>query len=307
MKFKEQIDIDNEYNYGIEIEFYNLSLQKLYNILKIHNIPIKYHISHKMNNPVYDKWIIDSDPTVSRVNTSNLKDFIGGELSSKILSNNKNDWYEIKKICELLKEYNATINEYCSLHINIDISKHIYNGNFFEIFSKLIAIYEDDISLFYMGEKFKIRETKNFFAQNIGIRLIHKLSKINFDSKDFLSNLMYEDESCFLARDAINFSKLVDNGIIEIRYPNGTLDEKIIQNNINFSLKLIEAALQNRFDIDYLNYLLEIQKNNISYSIMKIKQDPDKFDYLIQRISQDNDDYKSFSMQYNNVIKTKND
>lgn len=45
--------------------------------------------------------------------------------------------------------------------------------------------------------------------------------------------------------------------MLEIRYPNGTLNEKNIQNNINFSLKLVNAIANNKFDNEELTKLVQ--------------------------------------------------
>ena len=49
---------------------------------------------------------------------------------------------------------------------------------------------------------------------------------------------------------------------IEFRSPNGTLEEVIWQNNINFFGKLIEAALNTDLDMEKINYYIDMVKTD---------------------------------------------
>ena len=54
----------------------------------------------------------------------------------------------------------------------------------------------------------------------------------------------------------LSFRDFSVNNTIEVRRPNGTVEEVIWQNNINVILKMILKIKNNSFDIEYIDYLL---------------------------------------------------
>lgn len=50
------------------------------------------------------------------------------------------------------------------------------------------------------------------------------------------------------------------------KYPNGTINKKTIQNNINFSVKLIDAIASERFDLERITY--DIIKNEKTITVV---------------------------------------
>ena len=148
-KLRENIDMFNKYEFGIELEFTNIRLNDLYEILNRKNIDLKY-IRRKSKNEDYDTWILGTDSTVSR-NYEN--DFIGGELSSKIMTDNIDDWKTLKKICEVLRECNGMLDDFCSNQITINITNLKNKEKFLEVLCKLIAVYEKEIDYCNFGSR----------------------------------------------------------------------------------------------------------------------------------------------------------
>lgn len=143
-EFRYNLNLSKSYNFVVEIEFSDINLSTLYDGAREEKLPIQFLLGHKKFDLKFDKWDLDTDSTITIEKDNH---YIGGELSSKILKDQIQDWIELKNVCRLLKKYNAKINEFCSSHINIDCSEFFDNSEFFEIFSKIIAIFENDIAL----------------------------------------------------------------------------------------------------------------------------------------------------------------
>jgi hypothetical protein len=302
--YKDNILINDKYKYGVEIEFSGAGLIKVYSNLITNFIPCEYVLNHHNLNLNFDKWYVDTDMTVTSSNNFLL---MGGEVSSKILSDCSEDWLELKKVCDIIKESSGIINDRCSTHINIDISKYLDNPMFFEILTKVVAIYEIDMNIFYMGDSFYKRATKEDYARSMCFDITKRLKKFNFKRDDLLDCLVFEKD-IFGNRDGINLVKAKKSGIIEFRYPNGTLNPEIIQNYINFTIKLIDAIGNNKFDLDYLNYLFKGQVDDPIFLLRYLKgiDNIDKFCELINIISYNRNDIDSFYNQYMKVISSRN-
>lgn len=299
--YQDNLSLSRVYEFGVEIEFYNVFLEHLAKEAERENLNIKYVLDHKTNVQTFDKWYLDYDSSVTDIATK-----FGGELSSKIMTDSYSNWQNLRTICEFLRKNNATINNKCSLHIHIGTSNFINNNSFFEVFSKIMALYENEFITFYRGDYYKLRETFYEYAKPLNPNLIDVIDKIDFYTSHFLYTLMYcSNPALFTARYGINLQSIKDNGTIEIRYPSGTLKEEIIQNNINFSLKLIDSILNNKWDIDKLDFLITKKKNNINYPNNIIFSDNNISDFtmIVDKISKNDIDKNNFINQYQKVLK----
>lgn len=88
------------------------------------------------------------------------------------------NWIEIEEICYILLENRAEINELCSNHISVDLSPIKNENLFFETLVKAIIKYERQMDLFYMGDCYLERSTKDTYARKMSTRLLPKLFKI---------------------------------------------------------------------------------------------------------------------------------
>ena len=301
---EKNIGFNDKYKFGVEIEFANDEkiLDEIYYDSLKYFIPIKFQINHKLYLIFFNRWILDHDLSVSK--NINGK-YYGGEVSSRILTDDIESWKELKKICKLLKSNNSYIDTHCGGHINIDISSYLNNPKFFEVLYKTIIVYEDEISKFYMGDMYKIRDSKEKYAKSMKDRLFNNINKVNFYNKDFIENIR-ENSLSFRIEDGINFFKLYKSSLMEIRYPNSSLNPNIIQNNINFSLSLISAIGEDKIDLDFLNYLIKAAKKNkeIFYNdFNNYFEKNKKFDYLINQISLNENSKNNFNSQYQKVLK----
>lgn len=307
-KYRYSIGLNEKYNFGTEIEFSNAKLTVLEDQFKNNNLPVKYVFNHKFMKPDYSMWYLDTDTTVSKYINGI---FHGGELSSRILLDKKEYWTELKKICDILKNNDASINDVCSNHITVDLSNLRNDKKFFEVFSKLIALYEKELETFYMGDKYLNRKTKIDYASSISFALLCKINSINFEKEDFLYDLRFKGISVFCLRDAINLTFYEESNYkigktIEIRYPNGTINEKTIQNNINFTLKLINAIENDLFDCEKLTSIItKITDKRYFYDRMMADSNDHDFENIVKIIATSNEDIDDFMCQYEQVIKTK--
>jgi len=301
---KYRYSIGTNRNFGNEIELINKNIDLLLKSLLSKEIPVRYQLNHKFNNPTYDKWILDRESTVYCPNN-----MVGCELSSRILIDSKECWKELEKICQILIENSSHINETCSNQTTIDLSYLNNEGHFFEVFSKVIALYEAEIETFYMGDYYFMRPIKKEYAKNVSFALLRKVNNIDFKKDNFMNDLMYSGIETYGLRDAINLSfydeKHYKNAkTMEIKYGNGTLNKKTIQNNINFILKLVNAIEKEKFDKDYLTFLIDIiDKNNATYEKANRKPLYKNFENIVSTISTSSEDEDDFLSQYEKVLK----
>ena len=305
MEYKDKLEISSEYKFGIELEFTNINIAYLYTQIK-DKIPLQFTIGH--NNETFDfnnYWCLDQDGSVTKVEHKNESNrYMGGELSSKIYTDTYETWNEIKTVCNILKENNCIADEHCAFHIHISNNKIEKNKKFYEGLYKLIALYEDDLKLFYMGDKYKIRKHIDKYAIPIKNKIVKKLDKIDFNNYESIYEYLLEPEFyTYASRNGIHMYP--DKNEIEIRYPNGTINPNIVQNNTNFSLKLFDALLNNKIDIEKLDYSLKRQKDDINLYGYSRNFHPIAFNELVDTISKDVYDKRNFKSQYKKVLETK--
>ena len=288
--------------FGVEIEFEGLGLMKLYPALISSGVPTDYCLQHKIRNTNYDKWVLDIDNSVTQSISRRL---IGGELSSRILEDSDYVWNEVSTVCNLLQKMKAVSTDRCSTHVTMDISDCLDNPKFFEIFSKILAVYETDISLFYMGDSYKVRKTKEDYATSMVRRLQKNIEKVDFSKKDFLDSLL-KNTGCFKLRDGVSFTKLKSRGLVEFRYPNGTFCSETIKNYVHFTLDLIESIKKGKFDLDYLNYLISEDKDDYFQFIRNLKfmENFDRFEELLSIIGNE-DETDNYYNQYQKVLSSR--
>lgn len=300
--YRSTIGINKNQKFGVEIEFGNANIVTVYDKLFQKMIPVTYQLHHKMTRPIYDTWYVDTDTTVSIIDNGKIR---GGELSSRILSDNKCTWKEIKEICSILQESNAIPDYNTSTHVTVDTSSFYLEKDFIETLAKIIAVYEVELDIFYMGDKYLKRNTKERFAADLSLRLLDIIDSTDFKRDDILYQLARK--KCFTVRDGVSFHKLKKKGLIEFRYPNGTINEKTIQNYINFTLKLLTAIQNNKFDLEELTYQIsELKSNYLNlYRTLGYIGNTSKFMDLVTNISTSSLDEEDFLNQYQKVITNK--
>ena len=238
LTYRGGLGINKNITYGIEIEFESLKKSIVKKYLEENEI----------------KWKIHADASVKS----------GGEISSKILHDNVKCWENLKNICDFLKNNGATtINGTTGGHIHIGAQIFENKNNFFN-FLKCYLVYEDILNRFFSGEYINIRNCAFEYAPLC---------------RDYYENdleLFFETTILSMGINYLSFRDFSFNNTIEIRRPNGTLEEVIWQNNINVIMKMILKIKNNSFDIEYIDYLLNkyncYDDRNVLYNEINIEK-----------------------------------
>lgn len=302
--YRYTIGLGDKYSFGTELEFTGVVLDYLAEMYSYTSLPVRHLPHHKWYAIDYKEWYLDEDSTVTEKSGSTC---YGGELSSRILIDKKKIWLELKAICDVLKRTGARVNGRCSNHIWVNLFNVVDERYFFEVLVKLIILYEIDIDLFYMGEHYLYRDTRKNNAMLLSPYLLEYINKIDFKNLDYYYPFThYNENNYFCRRYVINLQEYPEKRLMEIRYPNGTINEKIIQNNINFSLKLVDAINRRRFDLKELTRKIETtHSGDLHNKIVNYESNYKNFEYLVRNISSSVDDINDFMSQYEGVLSSK--
>lgn len=227
----------------------------------------------------------------------------GWEFQSPKLYDDDKCWKEVKKTCEYLKKF-CIVNERCGGHIHFGADIFQNNGKYFKNLIFLWMAYEDIIYRFGNGEMINTRFSANIYARptiNIFNYFINHDDIFNDNDrflkffKNITRNLGLNFNNYFL----FNTHESDEKNTVEIRTPNGTLEEVVWQNNVNFFGKLIQTAITK--DLDLLKLYFNIQTNNFydeelldEYNQMNL----DKALELADLIFDNNRDKLDFLKQY---------
>ena len=204
------------------------------------------------------KWIYTGDDSVRS----------GGEVISPILHDKKEYWIDLKNICEYLKQKNVVVNGNAAGHIHIGANVIGDDYKKWIEFIKLYMYYENIICRYAYGEELTARRSLRKYAKPIAQRLyemFYYFGKIDSLEKiiKYLPNSRYYSIN-FSNIQLDNISDIVDKNTIEFRCPNGTINEKIWQNNINTFAKMFLAVMNNKIDTEYIDY--EVQSEETCFN-----------------------------------------
>lgn len=300
-KYRYDIGLDDKYLFGTELEFTGVYLDNLSKLFRNTSLPVKLALHHKSTGYIkYDEWYLDMDSTVTKRVDGRL---YGGELSSRILTDKKGAWMELKDICGVLKSVGASVNDTCSNHIRVNLSSIGDERYFFEVFSKLIALYEREIRLFYMGDDYLVRSTGFDYARLLSDSLLDYICDINCYDPDYMYKFRHNGGiSYFTRKDAINLQDYDEKKLMEVRYPNGSINPKTIQNNINFTLKLVDAVRRESFDLIELTRNIRDKKDDLYMQTLFGEPNAKDFEHLARTISTSEEDVDDFMSQYEHVL-----
>lgn len=292
LEYRDSLNLPNKLTFGTEIEYENLSMSS-----------VSLFISENLKN-----WNSKYDGSVPS----------GGEVSSRILTDTENSWYELKKICEFLKQNKAENSNDSGAHIHV--GAHILGDNKenWLNFIKLYIISESVLFRFFYGDKINARGCIFDYAQPVANKLYNSLEYLNkLKDVKLFSRILVDSTKYY----AINFKHVKFNNTIntkstgntiELRCPNGTIEEVIWQNNINAFAKLILKAKSDKLDIDLINYKLEnevvdSEKQFYMYNEIRLKavlefvdlvfnNNLDKVYFLKQYLKGFSDNYKVYDL-----------
>lgn len=289
------LSISKKQQFGIEIEYLNSEKNKVEDRL--------YHAF--VNKELNHDWHYDAEDTIEHPFGFDY----AGELVSPILHNQIKDLKEIKYACELLQNLRAMTDGQCGGHIHFDY-KILDDENQTEVFTKklvdnlrkLILLqlnYEDVLFRYAAGTDQVIREAAKVFAiplnQVLTLRDIKKYLYDEVTTKDF--SLWIKSWS---RNYALNLRRLVDKKnakTIEIRFPNGTLNEEIWRNNINFFGLVLEYVPKMPFEVKeklYHNVIVNKQYFHLNCQRLNLV----KARELAELVLDEEQDKKTFMKQY---------
>ncbi len=257
MPFRYKLGLDKNITFGTEIEFENARKES-----------VRYALSQKRN---LEKWKL-----VNEVSVESESEYgpCGGELVSPILNDNKKNWHQLRAACHLIRQ-NLGLNlgkSAAHIHIGANILNH--DITYVTNLVKLWTVYEHVIYRFSYGEDEYERKTIKQYGSplapyfNEALLYLKKDNPLKYFSNfyDFFASFhnpsVIKASLCFYNSD-VNPKK--EKNTIEVRCPNGTLNEKIWQNNINFFTKLMLYARSADFDDEFIeNKLKNFQRRTLT-------------------------------------------
>ena len=272
--YRDILNLPSYITFGIEIEYENVALKKITDILNYEKISNRFLCGWN-NKREYD--ILEYNRNGEEVN---------GEIISSIFTDEKRTWQSLKDILELIKDNQGVVTEKCGGHVNI--GSHILGKNviYWRNFFLLWLLYEEEIYKFSTGEFIEIRNDNDLLFQKISSELVIDNILNTSNKKLYLSNVT---ESILDKFHDVYINKPVEKEIrlgnlIEFRLPNGTLEEAIWQNDINFFSNFLLTCKE---DLDVERILYKIKNkdhNSIELSNLIFKNQIDKDNFLIQTL-----------------------
>lgn len=308
--YMDKLDIKKITPFGIEIEFAGANFlivkEKLKEIFGYEPTKPEWYHCSSFTEGAYDKWILKNDGTVQTREIDNIYAKYGGEITSPIFSNKKNEWQELKILCNTLKKTERIeINGNCSIHIHT--SKTIYEiVKEYVNLLKLEMLYEDVVLRFCYGEVDTPRKLLTRYAKPMSYIIYEKLEQLEkVETEEQLIKVLGYDRKY-----GLNLTNIPNNKkrTIERRSNNGTLNANIIQNEVWFNETYLEYAKTENFDEEFINYM--IKSYEPLYINESLKEKPQKAIEFADRIYKDEIGKLYFLKQYfktyneNDIVKT---
>ena len=252
LEYRKKLNIDKNITFGIEIEMEHFKGQ-------IDNFwPFQLELNKVVDN---DKWEVRNDISLNW----------GREIVSDILVDDENTWKEIRNVCNFVSKY-GEIDVNCSSHVHVGSQIFGNNTLYWYRFFKLWSIYENIIYRFSYGEYLYHRPKINRYSKCSANFFNNILANENILEMDFYKMLLFIREHIKSEESLKNYSisvwhMLCDNDYnrydnynninryctVEYRCSNGTLDEVIWQNYVNFIIKMMLYCKSDKYDDDLIN------------------------------------------------------
>ena len=275
IEYRYTLNLPDIITFGVEIEYENII-----------NDSVSYFLNYERDfDSNFIDWINEIDLDVSEYNKDS--ELMNGEIISPILTDNINTWKNLKIALEILKNNNAVITSQCGGHVNIGAHVLEHNTNYFRNLFLIWILYEKEIYSFSSGEYSIVRKREDKILERIAPVLNKKLDSIiktDCDLFDYLNDLSAFSQLYDLYLFNVKSSNFYENNRIEIRIPNGTLNEEIWQNNINFFANLLLTCKKD-LDVDKLIYKIKRNQHSpVELADLVFKDQLDKDNFLIQTL-----------------------
>lgn len=248
LEYRETLNLQPSITFSVEIEFENAKYKKIEDLI------------NKMVIELGDLnlgWILEDDATVTKEKKE--ISYRGGEIKPKVLIDNSETWRQLKMICDILKKNHAIAGEHTGGHVHVGSQALGKNVESWINLVKMWVLYEKIIYRFGYGEKLServgISESCKPYSAILynalqGVR--HLSGKKAWDT----SNIRFIDKHGGICFNRLGSVEMLENNTVEFRCPNGTLEEIIWQNNINFFTKLMMYCDSSKCDRDYIDFKL---------------------------------------------------
>ena len=246
IRYRKNLEIPNNLGFGLEFEFENVLL---------------YYVKKEMSKTLgFEDWHVYKDKSCSY----QIDGFdVGGEVVSPILYDTLHDWELIGNILSVLRGLKADITDNTSFHVHIGAQIFKEDIKYVIRFVKVWSIFEHVIFKFAFGNSGIPRTKILEFAHPIAEEIIH--------GNDYVLSLDEIRKPLELSLDktkALNLSNYHNlfsdeevNNDIEIRCANGTFDKNIVQNTVNFYIKLMLYCVSDKYDEKLINRLFDRLKS----------------------------------------------
>jgi len=274
IEYRNELNLGNAVTFGVEIEYENVMFDL-----------VSYFLDYEQNyDTSFIGWTNHIEVDISEFNKDEL---MNGEIVSPILTDNIETWKNLKIILDMLKRNDAVITDRCGGHVNIGTQILNYNTNYFRNLFLLWLLYEKEIYNFSSGEYSSVRKRDNNLLKRIALTLNSKIDEILENENDlftYLKKVLVVSDSYDITFKSVKGPAIFNDNRIEIRIPNGTLNEEILQNNINFFTKFL-LVCRNELDIEKI--IWKISRNDhspVELANLVFKEQLDKDNFLIQTL-----------------------
>ncbi len=262
ISLRDQLGFQKDFTYGIEMELMTPNFEgpdetrvMLFNIWFQRIFRNEEFIFTRGNEMKNHGWTLGIDEGVD------------AEISSPIYHDELTSYQELKKVCDKLRKEGVTTGTTTSLQVNI--GGQIFQKSYrrFKNAFLLYALFEDVLYYFSKEEK-NYRFWINTYARPIAYKIIPATSFYLSDStwENFVRKATY-GIPFFDKESGINISKLkikkdfLPENLIEVRIPDGTINEIKIQNMINAFGKLFQSNIDEvRLLLAYRKYVKRMSK-----------------------------------------------
>ena len=271
--YRKSLDLPKNITFGVEIEYENIVVSTLSHLL----------LEESKNDKWLKGWESKREFDIGEYN--HLGEEINGEVSSKILMDDEKNWGSLKNVLNIIRENDGIITEKCGGHVNIGTHILERKKEYFRNFLLLWILYEQEIYKFSSGDYVLVRydydRLLEKISEDIDIKDIINIRKFNYFSK--LPKCLFDKRHDVFIDGTIKKEKALENRI-EFRIPNGSLEEEIWQNYINFFAKFLIACTK-ELDVEKTLYKIEKKEHNaVELADYVFNEEIDKENFLIQTL-----------------------
>ncbi|MCL6627751.1 MAG: amidoligase family protein, partial [Alicyclobacillus shizuokensis] len=179
-------------------------------------------------------WAAEQDASLS---------FYGVEFVSPVLMDNRDSWQQIEHVTEVLRRHGGYVNPGCGGHVHIGIGPLDHRSRTWHRLAQIAATYEHQLYRIGGADAETYRSTGEAGTHRGTIYAVPLRDQLDVNSHTSSRRIRraidnYDHHSVLNARN-VDFS---GRPTIEMRYPNGTLDHRQIQAQIQVANAIVHQA-----------------------------------------------------------------